>query len=331
METSRIQRWQTEDIDDQSDLLSGWEQEYRQLSCGKFIGNVSTARGPRITVVGEQTNQSLHESVVPPAGELVFALVLNDDDALRVNRRQVKTTSLLVLEGGKEYEFRTSGSTELLGVAFERDWLFDQNDSQYGALVEDALERNVVPLNVMGTSMLRQFWLMLSQILQRESDWPATMPLTLVADTALNNVLLALNMSCLPSEAPPPEPSMRNASITQQAIRFMRAHLDSHSSIEDVCAAVHVSRRTLHNHFERNLQMSPQQYLKVLRLNAARGLLREAATRHGQPLRQLNIAEIAARCGYDHASRFAGDYKRQFGVLPSETIREASRPATTQA
>ena len=329
-ETAQIQRWHTEDIDEQSDLLSGWEQEYRQLSCGKFIGNVSTAHGPRIAVVGEQTNQSLHEIVVPPAGALVFALVLNDDDALQVNRRQVKTTSLLVLEGGKEYDFRTNGSTELLGVALEREWLFENHDSRHTALVEDALKRNVVPLDGMGTSLLRNFWLVLSQILQREADWPANMPLTLVADTALSNILLALNM-CRPlSAASPLVSSTREVTITQQAIRFMRANLDRNCSIEDVCAAIHVSRRTLHNHFQKSLHMSPQQYLKALRLNAARGLLRAAAARQDHLIRQPNIAEIAAQCGYDHASRFAGDYKRQFGMLPSDVLRETARPEAMQ-
>ena len=330
-ETSRIQRWHTEDIDEQSGLLPGWEQEYRQLSCGKFTGSISTAHGPHVTVVGEQTNQSLHESVVPPAGHLVFALVLNDDEALRVNRRPVTTTSLLVLEGGKEYDLRTSGSTELLGIAFERDWLFERHDRQHAASVEDVLKRCVVPLDRMGTSILRNFWLILSHILQREVDWPASMPLTLVADTALNNLLLALNMSGPPPVAPSPGPSARDGTVTQQAIRFMRTHLDRLGSIEDVCAAIHVSRRTLHNHFEKCLHMSPQQYLKILRLNVARSLLRDTATRRNHVGRHPTIAEIAAQCGYDHASRFAGDYKRQFGMLPSETVRETARLATLRS
>jgi AraC family ethanolamine operon transcriptional activator len=151
------------------------------------------------------------------------------------------------------------------------------------------------------------------------------MPLELVAETALSNILLTLNMSCAqPSTWPLPATS-RQGSVTQQAIRFMRARLADGISIDDVCAATHVSRRTLHNHFEKSLQMSPQQYLKVLRLNLARTLLREMARHEDRSSRQRNIAEIAAQCGYDHASRFAGDYKRQFGILPSETVRESVR------
>lgn len=331
METSTIQRWDTEDIDVQSDLLSGWEQEYRQLSCGKFVGNVATARGPRITIAGERTNQSLHEYIVPPSGTLVFGLVLNHDDALRINHHQVKTTSLIALEGGREYDFRTSGSTELLGISFERDWLFGCHDGEHAALVEDALKRNVVPLDPASTAMLRQFWLMLSRTLEREADWPASMPLTLVADTALSNILLALNMSKLDAPAVPRSDACeRKVSVMQQAVRFMRAHLDSDVSIADVCAATHVSPRTLQYHFEENLGMAPQQYLKILRLNAARRLLRRLARHEPSARRRTSIADIAAQCGYEHASRFAGDYKRLFGTLPSETLRGTAAEACAQ-
>lgn len=330
-ETTTIQRWRTEDIDEQSVLLSGWEQEYRQLSCGRFIGNVAAARGPRITIAGERTNQSLHQSIVPPDGELVFGLVLNDDDALLINRRAVSTTSLIVLEGGREYDFRTNGSTDLLGISFEREWLLGRYGGQHGPLLDEALKRSVVQLESVSTAMLRQFWLMISQILQRGAEWPETMPLTLVADTALNNIVLALNMSSL--QAPVQTGAgadTRKASVVRQAIQFMRAHLDRNLSIADVCAATHVSARTLQYHFEESLNMSPQQYLKVLRLNSARTLLRQRAAHASPSVRPPSIADIAAQCGYEHPSRFAGDYKRQFGTLPSETARSSTHEACVE-
>lgn len=317
-----IQRWHSQDIDEQSDLLRGWEQQYRQLSCGKFLGTVSTARGPRITIVGEQTNQSLHESVVPPEDSLVFGLVLNRDNALQVDRRHVSTSSLIVLEGGKEYDFRTDGSTELLGVAMESS-LFTDRDGGYSCVVERTLSQNVVPLAPAATMMLRHFWLMMSQILKNEDTWPSSMPMSLLADTALNNVLLALNMSSMQEAEPLPQSTDRQARVVRRAIRFMTDHLDQNFTMAEVCEATHVSQRTLQYHFEHCLGMSPQQYLKAMRLNAARSLLRRYG---GKQLKSPpSIAEIAARCGYGHSSRFAGDYKHQFGVLPSETFRLAAQ------
>jgi AraC family ethanolamine operon transcriptional activator len=322
----QIQRWHTEDIDEQSSLLTGWEQEYRQLSCGKFVGNVSTAHGPQIMIVGEHTNQTLHQSVVPPVGHIAFGLVLNRDDALEVNRHQVSTTSLLVLEGGREYDFRTAGDTELLGVTLERS-LFDDAEGINQMLIQNALAKNVVPMESTATMMLRHLWLMLSQILRRGGDWPSSMPLPLLADTALNNILLALNLSGVEASVPPQPSIDRQARVVQQAIRYMREHLGQDFTIADVCAATHVSQRTLQYHFESCVRMSPLQYLKAMRLNAARALIRKLAATRADSLRPTSISEIATQCGYEHPSRFAGDYKRQFGALPSETLRDALEQA----
>lgn len=314
-----IERWLSQDIDELSGLLHGWEQEFRQLSCGGFVGQVCTVRGSGMAIAAERTNQSLHEEVTPPPGSVVFGLVLNRDDALQVNRRPVGTSSLLVLEGGREYDFRTSGATELLGVSMPREQFAATAQGSGAALLRDALAQGVVPLDTSAIAMLRQFWFMLSRILEAHDTWPDTMPLGLLAETAMNNVVLALTMSASmrPTQLPPA--AERETRVVQQAIRFMSRHLGQDISIDDVCAATHVSRRTLQYHFDHALHVSPLQYLKVLRLNAARRLLRDGPS-------TTSIAEIAARCGYEHASRFAGDYKRQFGMLPSEVVR-AGQPA----
>ncbi len=320
-----IQRWQSEDIDEQSSLLSGWEQEYRQLSCGKFCGEVSSVHGPRMTIVGERTNQSLHQRVAPPPGTLVFGMVLNSDDALQVNRRKVGQHSLLVLEGGKEYDFRTEGCVELLGVALDRELLDGPHCGRDGGMVGRALAQNVVPLASSATTMLRHFWLMVAQILQQEQSWPSSMPLSLLADTAMSNILLALNVSSSQDMPAMPQSAQRQARVVQLAITFMRDNLSSEFSITDVCAAAHVSQRTLQYHFENCLGVSPQQYLKAMRLNAARRILRMISKQDSPRPQHPSIAEIAAQCGYEHPSRFAGDYRRQFGVLPSETLREGAQ------
>lgn len=315
---THIHRWHTKDIDEQSILLDDWEQEYRQLSCGRFSGNVSTAHGQQVAIVSEHTNQSLHQRVMPPAGQLVFGLVLNRDDALQINQHQVHTTSMVAIEGGREYDFRTTGNTELLGLVLDSSLAY-ANDGAHIALIQNAIRQGVVALDPTAATMLRHLWQMMAQILHREAVWPSSMPLPQLANTALNNVLLALSMSSSLSGAASSSASERQASVVQQAIRFMRAHLDQDFCIADVCAATHVSQRTLQYHFESRLHLSPNQYLKAMRLNAARSLIRKLAGDGGR----ANIAEIASRCGYEHPSRFAGDYRRQFGTLPSETLRDA--------
>jgi AraC family transcriptional regulator, ethanolamine operon transcriptional activator len=52
-------------------------------------------------------------------------------------------------------------------------------------------------------------------------------------------------------------------------------------------------------------------YLRVMRLNRVR--------RELQTHRRDSIGDVAARWGFWHLSRFAADYSRLFGELPSAT------------
>jgi AraC family ethanolamine operon transcriptional activator len=95
----------------------------------------------------------------------------------------------------------------------------------------------------------------------------------------------------------------------------MTEHAEEPITVPDLCEAIHVSRRTLQYSFQDVLQMSPVAYLRALRMNGVRRDLR----RGGHEV----IADRAAHWGFWHLSRFASDYRRMFGELPSETLRHA--------
>jgi len=114
----------------------------------------------------------------------------------------------------------------------------------------------------------------------------------------------------------------RSERTFERVVRRAREHIardpDGTLSIADLCHRVGVSRRNLHYSFEAVLRTSPGQYLRCMRLNAARRALkcRDAS--------ESTIADIAARVGFGHLSHFSADYKRWFGELPSRTAARAA-------
>jgi AraC-like DNA-binding protein len=109
-----------------------------------------------------------------------------------------------------------------------------------------------------------------------------------------------------------PQPAPRQV---KRAIEFMNAHLGDAITIEEIALASNVSVRTLQVSFKQFRMMSPMAYLQQLRLSAAREeILSE--------MREKTIAEIAMRWGYFHFGRFAADYKKRFGELPSHSRRK---------
>ena len=67
----------------------------------------------------------------------------------------------------------------------------------------------------------------------------------------------------------------------------------------DLCAQLHVTRRTLQNRFQEALGISPAVHLRTLRLNAVRRSLRQAASPDNTA-----IAQTAARWGFWHMGHF---------------------------
>ncbi|WP_036236300.1 helix-turn-helix domain-containing protein, partial [Methylibium sp. T29-B] len=72
-----------------------------------------------------------------------------------------------------------------------------------------------------------------------------------------------------------------NASARRRLVAQVRERIeaapDRAPSVPELCAALHVSRRTLQYAFEDEVGVNPLAYLRSVRLNGVRRLLREAA------------------------------------------------------
>ena len=77
----------------------------------------------------------------------------------------------------------------------------------------------------------------------------------------------------------------------------------------------HVSKRTLEYAFREHFELTPAAFIKRLRLAAVRSALRQA-----DPARP-GVAYIASQFGFWHFAQFAADYRKLFGELPSQTLK----------
>ena len=102
-----------------------------------------------------------------------------------------------------------------------------------------------------------------------------------------------------------------------RAERFIEAHAADPITLDDIAAAADTPVLTLLDGFRRFRETTPMQHLRYVRLNQAR----ERLTRE----RSASIASIAMECGFGNLGRFAQDYAKSFGELPSETRKTARR------
>jgi AraC-like DNA-binding protein len=102
-------------------------------------------------------------------------------------------------------------------------------------------------------------------------------------------------------------------SVTR-ALAYLDSRIDQPFDLESLSAAAGVRPRTLEAHFKTYLGTTPLGWLRRTRLARARQQL----LAHGE---DASVTDIAMANGFNQLGRFAGEYRRQFGELPSQTLR----------
>jgi AraC family ethanolamine operon transcriptional activator len=126
---------------------------------------------------------------------------------------------------------------------------------------------------------------------------------------------------CVPSDGS--AHAARRRQGLRRALEYLRTADVSRASVAHLCRVARVSERTLRYAFRDELDLSPLAFLRRSRLHAAR---RELMNAEGAVPR---VTDVANRQGFLELGRFAADYRRLFGELPSETLahRRAVAPS----
>jgi AraC-like DNA-binding protein len=104
---------------------------------------------------------------------------------------------------------------------------------------------------------------------------------------------------------------------TAKAIAWIRTNYAKPLRVEDLAEIAGMGLSTLHHHFRALTSMSPLQYQKQLRLQAARALMLVDG---------MDAASAAFEVGYESASQFNREYSRLFGQPPMRDIRTLRSP-----
>ncbi len=104
---------------------------------------------------------------------------------------------------------------------------------------------------------------------------------------------------------------------TAKAIAWIRVNYAKPLRVEDLAQIAGMGLSTLHTHFRALTAMSPLQYQKQLRLQAARARML---------IDGLDAASAAFEVGYESASQFNREYSRLFGQPPMRDIRTLRSP-----
>lgn len=104
------------------------------------------------------------------------------------------------------------------------------------------------------------------------------------------------------------EDHLADDSLTANAQLWLEERFAQEVRIADLAKAMAVSQQTLLRHFHRHLSVTPQEYVRQLRIKSAQGLLARTSR---------SIGQIATLCGYSDVHTFRKVFRGYNGISPS--------------
>ena len=296
-----------DDVDELAEVTKAWDLDFRQLNRGGFRGSVRQAVIGPIHLADTRLDGVLHQCGTTPTDIWTFCLPGHHQMEFRWRGHPVGADDLLIHQPGGEFESISKHDFELLLVSLSSEHL-EAAGRRLGVPVSEralrGMETTTCAPQIVGN--LRLLVTTALGIVVQGHTLPKA-----VEQNASDLLIQVLAAGGIPDRRPP---QSRQQRLVEAAIRIARERAHEIHSVKDLCGESGASERTLRRGFNERFGISPKSYLQAQRLIGARRDLR--ACSQGE-----TITDIANRWGFWHMGQFAADYRRQFGELPSETLK----------
>ena len=111
------------------------------------------------------------------------------------------------------------------------------------------------------------------------------------------------------TDLPKTTKSKSDAEIFRRIVDYLESHLTAHLTIDQICKDNLIGRSQLQKIFKDHCDLGIIEYFSLLKINAAKELIRT---------NQLNFTQIAEHLGYTSIHYFSRQFKKVSGMTPSE-------------
>lgn len=303
-----------DDFEACANALQSWEIEAIQLDRGPFAAELIQARSPSALVSEITFGRALHQRGEPPRGLRTVGIPADPTQRIFFRNHWTDGHQLMFFPRGSEMDSVSVPGFHVFSVSYEEDRLSEISQALGGTDCTGLLAgREVVDCSpgVMQSVRHAIHQFMNSSGRHEDTDPQAESEYRDGGLDLLRTIVEVLTLDGDPRASEPPR--VREIAV-RRSLDLIDAANREPVSVEDLCRATGVSRRTLEYAFRERFELSPKAYMLARRLDGVRAELRQ--NHDGQ-----SITHTANQWGFNHLSRFAASYRRQFGELPSQTMR----------
>lgn len=303
---------ETDDIDAHAASQPDWVLRYEQLSAGSFHGTVRHLQLPGMRLVHESASRAMRQRGELGRNGYGFAMALDPPDAAFFNGQRLDGNCLMAGRAD-DLDLCSPALFSMIGVVVSAELLNPLWERIYQTPLSPWLEtQTVVPIQPEAARTVKELHLgALASLGAPSTHGTALMQFR---DAVLIEWIEALPSAVDVSDL---KTAAARKRVVDRACDLMLSQTDEPLSILQLCSRIGASRRKLNYCFHDVLGITPVKYLRAVRLNGVRRDLKAI-----QDMR-TGVQDVAARWGFWHLGQFSLDYKRQFGELPSTTLRTA--------
>ena len=295
------------------EATSGWALDWRQLDRGLLSARLLQVVTPSVLVTQFLFNRKFHQRGTSPPGMRTFGIVGAHSSPVEWNGREGSKNQIEVFPATDEYECVSHPKFRADGVSIPED---DIRSVAETLGLPDPLERLpegpcFVESNPRRMEALRLSLTGLYTAVTKHVDVPLTEGTCSDLEFEIHSALVTALAAGLATNSRIPDATLRSRSL-RLALDYIEEHAGGAPTVKDICRVSGASYRTLNYAFLERFGVAPKQYLQATRLDGVRKELRRR-----EP--SAKITDVANLWGFWHMGQFAGDYRRQFGELPSET------------
>ncbi|WP_256203153.1 helix-turn-helix domain-containing protein [Pseudomonas sp. ML96] len=283
----------TLDVEQQRTAIGGWDQQYAQMSAGRFQGRIVHAQMDGIAAYEERMNTRVEQYFQAPANALVFSFDLSGD-------------TLYLLDSQSRNTWITPENYRETAVVIDLDRL----GTRYP---EEVLEE--LALFPLRSPQAKLFGSWLSKTLNKLADAKAPSGGQDLSQQLVEDCLYVLECSLPISDQRQQRRLTQNRKIINRVFELTNAYPEDIFNVLQLAKAAGVSVRQLQQSFFQYTGLAPTAWLRLRRLNAAHRDLLNASPEH------TTVAEIAMRRCFWHLGRFAESYRELFGESPRCTLQ----------
>ena len=303
-----------DDYEQFNTALRDWYIDFHQLDGGTFYSRVRQVILPEIQVGHTKLDSHLDQKGDSPDDMWSFVILGKESSMFNFNHQMTQSTStMLIYSPGHEVNAVSTTGFEVYVLSVERTHLNKIATALGLNKIEKKLSKiDRVELYEDQANRLReQLQNILTSVSKMENKVSTAQEREIFLNLLPTQFFKALHqhMDCAPLKV------FKSKHLSYMEARaYIHTNLHQPLTIDEIAKKFDILERTLRNHFQEELGISPKQYLSTIRLQKVRRELKNKKEK-------VNIEGVARKFGFTHMGQFSKRYKDFFGELPSETLK----------